>query len=374
MDDARERGKQTLKMSDHRASVLFAMASLLPAGCLVAAAIWGGAWVVLSFVSMSLLVIAMDRVGPLFDASHGLRGWLPVALTAAHFAGLYGCIWAIGQPSHLNGWQGAVLIITAGLFIGQVSNACAHELIHRPDRMSRTLGTALYCSILNGHHVSAHLLVHHVYAGTAKDPNSAPMGQGFYRYFGSACLAEYRAGLRTENLRRTGHAKGVHPYMIYTVGAALSFAVAVLLAGSAGAIVLLILSMHAQMQLLLSDYLQHYGLRRAIDAATGKPEPMGPQHSWNAPQPYSAALMLNAPRHSDHHMHPGRDFTALSHDSDAMPTLPRSVPVMGAIALIPPLWRKIMDPKVQQWSAPSDPVSTAVTMGAPSSSSFVSTL
>jgi alkane 1-monooxygenase len=133
------------------------------------------------------------------------------------------------------------------------------------------------------------------------------------------------------------------------VGAFVSVAAACLLGGWLGAAVLVVIALHAQMQLLLSDYLQHYGLRRATDA-NGKVEPMGPQHSWNAPQTYSAALMMNAPRHSDHHMHPGRPFTSLQLDQ-AMPTLPYSVPVMGAIALVPPLWRRIMDPRARTWDA-----------------------
>ncbi len=59
------------------------------------------------------------------------------------------------------------------------------------------------------------------------------------------------------------------------------------------------------------------GLRPALRADARPPaqwpvrEPAGPAHSWNAPQWYSSAMMLNAPRHSDHHENPMRAFPAL---------------------------------------------------------------
>ena len=95
--------------------------------------------------------------------------------------------------------------------------------------------------------------------------------------------------------------------------------------------------------------MQHYGLRRKIsetDADGGKPEPVRAAHSWNSPQLWSSAMMLNAPRHSDHHQHPMRPYPALTLDS-RMPVLPHALPVMAVIALWPPLWRRVMDPRVE---------------------------
>ncbi|MDX1780519.1 MAG: fatty acid desaturase, partial [Thalassovita sp.] len=102
---------------------------------------------------------------------------------------------------------------------------------------------------------------------------------------------------------------------------------------------------YAQIQMLLSDYVQHYGLRRAL-RPDGKPAPVGPEHSWNTPHWYSSALMLNAPRHSDHHMHPARHYPALRLAPD-MPVLPQSLPVMAVVALWPPRWRKVMEPRLE---------------------------
>ena len=108
------------------------------------------------------------------------------------------------------------------------------------------------------------------------------------------------------------------------------------------------MALYAQLQILMSDYVQHYGLRRG-ELADGRLEPVGPQHSWNAPQVFSSALTLNAPRHSDHHVTPSRIFPALQLDPQAMPYLPRSLPVMAALALVPPVWFRVMNPRCDAW-------------------------
>lgn len=338
--------KDFLNMKDYAAILSYAIVSLLPGVLLIFASFAGSGWPLVALLMMTVWVWAMDRTD-LPGAARGQLAGLPLAIGALHFLVLVAVIWALRS-----GWQGsetAALMLAAGLFIGHVSNACAHELIHRPQRRARAVGTAIYCSILNGQHVSAHLLVHHVHAGTARDPNSAPLGQGFYRYFLRASLGEFLAGLKAENRRRNAASAGFHPYLIYLGAGGCSLLCASALAGLAGCIGLVVLSLHAHTQLLLSDYVQHYGLQRKT-AANGKPQPMGPAHSWNAPHRYSAALMLAAPFHSDHHTHPGRVFTDLQLDPKAMPMLPYSMPVMAAIALVPPLWRAMMDKRAASWS------------------------
>jgi alkane 1-monooxygenase len=107
------------------------------------------------------------------------------------------------------------------------------------------------------------------------------------------------------------------------------------------------LALHAQSQILLSDYVQHYGLTRAR-RSDGKIEPVGPAHSWNTAHWFTSAMMLNAPRHSDHHVHPGRPFPALRLTEDA-PRLPWPLPIACALALAPRLWRRTLAPRLAEW-------------------------
>ncbi|MEL6960612.1 MAG: alkane 1-monooxygenase, partial [Pseudomonadota bacterium] len=259
---------------------------------------------------------------------------------------------AIGGLTGLSTIEKLLVYGGAGLFMGQVSNSNAHELIHRSDRRLRTLGRWVYISVLHGHHASAHMLVHHVHVGTKTDPNTARPGEGFYNFAWRAWRGEARAGFRAEQARllRAGKPGWQNPYYVYATGGLGFLVLAALIGGVWGLIGALCLAGFAQTQLMMSDYVQHYGLYRRI-GPNGKPEPVAARHSWNAPHIFSTALMLNAPRHSDHHANPRRPYPALELSED-MPMLPRSLPVMACVALYPRLWRKVMDPRAAKWMEP----------------------
>lgn len=337
--------------------LFFNLATLIPVLLLSLAAWQGGIWVLAAVAWITVMTWAMDhliaraavRAAPGAEFPSGDR--LAVALGGAHLLLLPMAVWAIGGPSGHDGWERVGLWAAFGLFFGQVGHPNAHELIHKSARWRRALGKAIYTTLLFGHHASAHVRVHHVHAATARDPNSAPAGQGFWRFAPRAWLGSFRKGWRAESALRARARRPrpwwSHPYTGHIAGAAATALLAGLIAGLPGVLALLALAAHAQLQILLSDYVQHYGLRRA-DNDTGQPEPVGPQHSWNAPQFWSSAMMLNAPRHSDHHVNPARPFPQLRLGDD-MPVLPRSLPVMAVIALWPPLWRRVMNPRLGRW-------------------------
>jgi alkane 1-monooxygenase len=303
---------------------------------------------------MTVLVFILDRrLGVKWARPQDVSGHaLSALIGVVHFAVLAGCVWGISKGDHLSILDKALIFAGAGLWFGQVSNSNAHELIHRSARRPRRLGVAIYCSLLFGHHASAHPKVHHVHAATDNDPNSAHLGEGFYRFLARAWIGGFRAGLKAENIDRARASRVLpawqHPYVSYLIGAGATVLLAFAIGGIMGFVALLALTAYAQIQLFLSDYVQHYGLRR-LQGDDGRIEPMGPNHSWNAPHKYSSAMMLNAPRHSDHHMRPTRSFPLLEIEPTKMPVLPHALPVMAVIALVPKLWRRIMDKRVRGW-------------------------
>jgi alkane 1-monooxygenase len=247
-----------------------------------------------------------------------------------------------------------VLFLGTGLWCGQVGHPAAHELIHRSRREFFRLGAAVYAAVLFGQHASAHRLVHHRHVASAADPNTARSGEGFYRFARRAWIGSFRQGLAAETeLRARGGAAGPHPYAAYLAGSAAALALATAIAGIPGLLVWVALSLHVQAQILLSDYVQHYGLLRA-SRPDGRLEPVGLAHSWNAPHWFSAMVMLNAPRHSDHHANPSRPFPALRlPEAEVAPTLPWPLPVACTIALVPGLWRRAIRPHLARWRGPA---------------------
>ena len=333
---------------------LFALAAVLPLPLFVLG-LAGGGWGLVGLLYMTVFTALLDQalswLAP--DAPEGAEfpaaDPLLVVLGVAHLATMPLAVWAIAGDSGLAGWERAVLFAGFGLWFGQVSNPAAHELIHRGHRGLFRLGAAVYASMLFGHHASAHRLVHHRHAASRADPNTARRGEGCYRFFVRAWVGSFRAGWLAEADRRKG--RGLHPYAWIVAGSALGLMVGGLVAGWAGVAVWALLALHAQSQLLLSDYVQHYGLMRAR-LPDGRLESVGDRHSWNAPHWFSSALMLNAPRHSDHDAHPARPYPALRlPEADAAPHLPYALPVCCLVALAPPLWRRMMHPHLRRWRA-----------------------
>ena len=338
-----------------RSAFAFSAASCLPVPLLGLAAVAGGAWAWIALLYLTLFTFAMDEMialaNPETDAGREFPAAdvLSVVLAVAHFALLGLVVAAFGRG--VGPGEGLALFLATGLFFGQVGNSNAHELIHRGNRGLHTLGKWVYISLLFGHHTSAHRLVHHSHVASDRDPNSARRGESYYRFALRAWVGSFWAGLRAENARKAGRPVWRHPYVSYFLGAFGFLALAYWVGGGAGLAGFVALAAYAQSQLLNSDYVQHYGLRRRT-TNDGTPEPVTARHSWNAPHVFSAHLMLNAPRHSDHHAHPARPFPALSLPApDTAPTLPYSLPAMSVLALVPPVWRRLMDPRVAFWQA-----------------------
>ena len=333
--------------------VIFGIATLTPVLLLVLAAGLGGVWVVCTLLYLTTLTYVLDslvKVAPAqrpeseFPVAHGLS----LLLAVLHFPVLGICVWAISHGT-LSWIEAGALFLSAGLFFGQVSNANAHELIHRPDRLSHRLGMWVYISLLFGHHTSAHVLVHHRHVATDDDPNTSRLGESYYAYLTRAWVGSFLSGYRAEAARLAQISRSPlrNPYLIYVAGGIVLIACVGWFAGLAGVLAYVLLSLYAQSQLLLSDYVQHYGLQRARDE-NGKPQPVSARHSWNSRHWFTSAMMLNAPRHSDHHTRPTTPYPALLLADDA-PMLPRSLPAMATLALFPRLWFRVMDHRVARW-------------------------
>lgn len=338
--------------------VLFAVVSASPL-VLLGLGLWaGGFWAFAGLIYMTVLAALMDQISGLFmgDAPEGAEfpaaDGLLFGLACGHLIALPLIVWGVAGDSGLGPWQRTGLMLGAGLWFGQVSNPMAHELIHRGGRVPYGLGVAVYASLLFGHHASAHRLVHHRHAASAEDPNSARSGEGFYRFFLRAWGGSFVKGWQEENaLRaRSQGRRGLHPYAVYLGGAALALGLAYAIAGGWGVVVWAGLCLHAQVQLMLSDYVQHYGLTRAR-RPDGRLEPVAARHSWNAPHWFSSSFMLNAPRHSDHHAHPARAYPALRlPPAEEAPHLPWPLPMACTLALFPPLWKRAIRPHLAKWT------------------------
>ena len=99
----------------------------------------------------------------------------------------------------------------------------------------------------------------------------------------------------------------------------------------------------AQSLVAAVDYIEHWGLERA--QANGRPERMGPQPTWDCANRVSDAMLFNLPRHASHHLEPSLDCDAL-YRVPASPQMPTGYAGMVLLAFAPPLYRRIMLPRL----------------------------
>ena len=329
----------------------FALVSLLPVPLLAFGALLGGWALLAAVIYTSFLAFALDELVRLTlrDAPDGAEfpaaNPLSVALALGHLALVPLGVAALAGATGLGALERVGVFFGFGLYFGQVSNSNAHELIHRGNRFLFGLGKWVYISMLYGHHTTAHRLLHHAHVATPLDPNFPPKGRSFYTYFPRGWVRSFTRGYAVEQdrARRTGR---MNPYVEYVGGAVALLALAWIGLGAAGVLAYAALAFYAQSQLAMVDYLQHYGLARR-QLPDGSFAPQTPRHSWNSPHWFTSLMMVNASRHSDHHANPGRVYPALRLTDD-MPRLPYSLPAMGIVALIPPLWFKLMDKRVDK--------------------------
>jgi alkane 1-monooxygenase len=93
--------------------------------------------------------------------------------------------------------------------------------------------------------------------------------------------------------------------------------------------------------------MEHYGmLRQKVGVGERERyERVDPSHSWNSNNIATNVLLYHLQRHSDHHANPTRRYQALR-DYRESPVLPTGYAGMIVLAIVPAVWRRVMDPRV----------------------------
>lgn len=314
----------------------------------VAAGVAGPA-VLLPPALLFVVVPLLDQVVPPNHDNTPLPGslrWLPRLFVPVH---LLTQAWAVHRivAGGLAPWEQGLLTLACGFTTALAINV-AHELMHRPGRLDQGLATLLMTTASYPHFVTEHVQGHHKHVGTPRDPATARAGESLYTYLPRTLLGSLRSAWRIEQARGGWGLRN----RMWTYAAAWGALVVLcgLTVGVAGIVVFGMQSVVAITMLETINYVEHYGLRRA-EIAPGRPERVSPRHSWNASHRVSNWMLLNLARHSDHHAFAARPFTELRHHDD-VPQLPASYPAMILLATVPPLWFRVMDPRVARLGAP----------------------
>ncbi len=336
-----------------RATLLHALfAGSMPALALIG--LWlGGPWLFLPVLWFSLIAALLDAAVPedrrfaVPDGGLGHRGlvWfvfpplLALLLYGLHRVSAGGLLW----------WEVVGVVLALGLVNGGIGLTAAHELIHRRAAWERGLGVALSSLVLWALFRIEHVHGHHRTVGTPDDPTTAKLGESLYAYLPRSILGSIREAwaIEAERLAKQGKPLfGAGNRMLHYAAIHLASVLAVWVLFGPFALLVFVAQALVAVQLLQSTgYIEHYGLTRQPNGRGGWTR-MGPRHSWNSAHRLTNWMTFNLGLHAEHHTWPAKPFPELVDDGDAM-RMPLGYPGMVLLAMLPPLWFRVMDPKVR---------------------------
>ena len=252
-------------------------------------------------------------------------------------------VWAVSVAPRSGGVGFAALAVSVGVTTGVFGVLAAHELVHGHDKTEKFLGLLMLSGMSYRHFRVAHVFGHHRWAGTARDAASARLGETFYGFLLRTVPGQFADAWRIEQRRvASRHGRLWDNRIARDVAAmALLYGVIAWFAGGRGLGLFAAQCAVGIVVLELFNYIAHYGLRRQPK------EQFSAVHSWNSSNALANALIFNMGRHSWHHARPAASFESLKFVA-AAPELPAGYAGSILMALVPFLWRRIMDPAVQK--------------------------
>lgn len=170
-----------LTLQDAKAILPFAMSFLLIPLAILSATYGGWALLlppVATWYMFSLLdfAVGLNTANEDPDTDEQDLFWyraITLAWVPAQFLLLFGLIAYVAPAEHLNTLEKILVFVGVGVLTGTVGINYSHELMHQKNKLERWLADALLAMVLYSHFRSEHLLVHHRYIGTPRDPVTA---------------------------------------------------------------------------------------------------------------------------------------------------------------------------------------------------------
>jgi alkane 1-monooxygenase len=268
---------------------------------------------------------------------------------------IWGCFAVTsGKLQGTSAWIG--FIVSFSLVTGGIGITVAHELGHKKSKLERFYCKAILMTVCYMHFYIEHNRGHHVYVATPADPATSRKNENAYNFWIRSVTNSYVHAWRLENdsMKRTNKPFIANEMLWFTI---LPFIFCGVLT-----IVFSLIEKHIAWEipvfffsqsflaftlLELINYVEHYGIARR-EISPGRFERVNPLHSWNASHLLSNFFLFQLQRHSDHHASAHKRYQVLNH-YDESPQLPFGYPTMIILALIPPLWFRIMNKRLEVW-------------------------
>ncbi len=228
-------------------------------------------------------------------------------------------------------------VVSMGLLCGTFGINAAHELGHRVNKMEQFFAKILLLTSLYMHFFIEHNKGHHKHVATSEDPSTAFYKQNLYAFWIQTFVGTQRKAWQiaiAESKSTLFNEMALFQLIQFSLIAAVYY-----FFGGFVLVCFLVSAFIGAALLETVNYIEHYGLQREFAKTTY--ERVKPAHSWNSNHLLGRLTLFELSRHSDHHYLASRKYQILRHMNDA-PQMPTGYPGMILLALIPPIWFKVM--------------------------------
>ena len=232
-------------------------------------------------------------------------------------------------------WHTKIAAISSGFCAGVSGIVPAHELGHYNRGPRRWLANLMMQVVAYPHFTQEHNRNHHRYVATSKDGASAPRNRGFWKHLALTIPLQWVSIYREMEQKSSG----IRNPILWRTALSLVIVVALFLYDPFMSSAWLIYSASAVFLLEYVNYIRHYGLRRENG------EPVSELHSWDSEARWSRWMLLELSRHSSHHLKANIPFWQLKSTTKSL-KLPSGYFACFWPCMIPPLWRRLIHPKM----------------------------
>jgi alkane 1-monooxygenase len=194
---------------------------------------------------------------------------------------------------------------------------------------------------------------HHATVGIAHEGTTPPLGQGVWDFLMCNAGFSFRSAWNMERRRQSRRRlrlvrnRFVQQWLLTAVIAAMFVSAA----AAAGLVLFVVQAAFGIYTTEYVNYTQHYGLERNRD------EPLSGGLSWSSNGFGTNAVTLNITRHAHHYLRGGLRYYELEH-MNGVPMLPAGYLALFFPAMVPAIWRKLMDRRARRFADAARPRST----------------
>jgi len=319
--------------------------SLMPGAFVIMGNLAGGWWGISNLI-FSFVVLAMLEWFIPEDKSNDFNpsAFIPDSILVMHVfiqcIALSTFFFAIHEH-RFTPWQLLLACISTGINSGASAIVVAHEMIHRKDWYWQLMGKLLLFTAGNFYFYVEHLHVHHKYVGTPADPATARLNESLYSFYARTTAQQISDSWKMERERiRSEKQSWLHHYGFASLALmTILLAIVGYTLGWVAVVAFAIQAIVANFLLEYTNYIEHYGLTRN----TG--ERVTEIHSWQSDKVISRFFLVDLSRHSDHHYYASKPYHVLMSYMKS-PVLPGGYVSAFYLALIPPLWFSVMNPRI----------------------------